>query len=214
MTCTARIETFHHTTRLLGVATAERCDISVRMVEPFPGRGDGRHIMYLLAGHVSYLVDGQLSDHGMLRARELLVDIFLRETRTAELCRTLARRGPRIGELVETARREIERELAPEAPIDDATFHRLRQALRRDLRAAGLDPRSYQRRYRALQQRRKAVHRGHELMLERIVERVARRLDLSPSRELLLALMRLDPGLPRCCTITVASVQRPESSAA
>ena len=42
-----RVEIFHHETRLVGIAEASPRDISVAMVEPFPGVVEGLHIPIL-----------------------------------------------------------------------------------------------------------------------------------------------------------------------
>ena len=202
MTRTRRIEISHDGTRLLGTAIVEPRDIAVHMVEPFPTVHATRHFPRFPAGHPDgggYLrPDGDLTPFARLTAEHLLVGLFDRETRIAELRKLLAPHAAELRAMVVAGRREVELASAPDSPIDDTTFHGLRAALRRDLRA-GLDPHVYELRHHGLAKRRQAGHHRHDVLHERVIVQVAERFGVEPSRALLSALAALDVG-PLCQT--------------
>ena len=193
---TRRIELYYQQTRLIGVASATRRDISVSMVEPFFGASRGLHMAPFYP--FFYTEGDALTPRGIQTAEYLLEEIFSREVARQktrlELADLLDRRRQEISEHVMASARQVQDQLAPSSPLDDQAFFALWRALRKDLRA-GLPQKVYQRRLRQLNQRREASHRGHALLLRRVIEILAP--DVPDVADVLEAVVE-GLELPRC----------------
>lgn len=194
-----RVEVFHHETRLLGMAAASPRDISVSMVEPFPGAVEGLHIPYFACPLGLYTEGIGLTAKGVTAAEHLLVKAhqhgLIRARALTALQVQLDGHGARVRALVRAVSRQVQHELAPMAPVDNERFLALRRALGRDLRS-GMNPRVYQHRLHGLKKRREALHQGHHLLLERIIEQLSP--DVPGVETILDALMDAGIGVPRC----------------
>lgn len=202
-----RVEIFDKGTRLLGTADASPRDISVRMVEPFPGLVKGVCIPYF-ACHLGLYTEGtELTAKGVSTTEYLLVDAhqhgLTRERALTALWTLLDERPAQLREFVRAANKQVQHEIAPMAPVDDETFLALRRALRRDLRA-GMDPRIYQRRLNGLKKRKEAFHQGHHLLLVRIIEQLSP--DVPYVETILDAVVDAGIGVPRCDSCLTVNV--------
>ena len=194
-----RLEIFDEGTRLLGIATASPRDISVRMVEPFPGVVEGLHIPHFACPLGLYTEGTGLTGKGVAAAENLLVKAhqhgLTRERALTALQSLLdGHRGPLLA-FVKAASEQIQHELAPMVPVDEETFLALRRALRRDLRA-GMEPKVYQRRLQGLKKRKEALHQGHRLLMERVIEQLSS--DVPGVETILDAVGDAGIGVPRC----------------
>ena len=194
-----RVEVFDEGTRLLGLATASPRDISVRMVEPFPGVVEGLHIPHFACPLGFYTEGVGLTAKGVAAAEHLLVKAhqhgLTRERALTALQVLLDRHRVQVRAFVKVASEQIQHELAPMAPVDDDAFLALRRALRKNLRA-GMNPKVYQRRLQALKKRRDAHHQGHRLLLERVIEQLSS--DVPGVETILDAVVDAGIGVPRC----------------